>query len=64
MKRDYLKCKKTGVCPTCGINCWAEHNNQPAIWPCRITGCPFPDTAKIIQFPVSSTGSSLLQITN
>lgn len=54
---------KTGTCKHCGINCWAECGGQPSVWPCRVDGCPYPDTAKIIQFPASATGSSLLQIT-
>jgi hypothetical protein len=62
MKRDYLKCKKTGECSHCGINCWAEHGNKPAI-PCQLENCPYP-RGQVIMFPLSSTGSSLLQITN
>ena len=52
--------RPTGKCPTCGINCWPETNDQPAIWPCGLGECPYPYSAKIIAFPKSATGSSLL----
>lgn len=53
---------KSGTCPTCGINTYAERGNEPAVWPCGVNGCPYPPRGKVIPFPLSSTGSSLLQI--
>lgn len=58
-KIDYRATKPSGKCPTCGINCWKEHDDKPAIWPCRIEGCPYPQSAKVVAFPRSSTGSGL-----
>ena len=53
---------KTGTCKNCGINCYAEKHNEPAIWPCGVEGCPYPKRGQIVNFPKSMTGSSLLQI--
>lgn len=55
---------KTSICKTCSINCYAEKQNEPAIWPCGVTGCPYPSRGKVVSFPLSATGSSLLQIAN
>ena len=59
---DFRKLEPTGKCPICDINCWAETNNEPAIWPCGLNGCPYPPR-KQTRFALSSTGSSLAQIT-
>lgn len=58
---DFKKLQPTGKCPVCGINCWAEYNNEPAIWPCGIEKCPYTKD-NVIKFDRSSTGSSLSQI--
>jgi len=58
MKLDYRNMTPVGKCPKCGINCWAEHNNEPAIWPCGLDECPYPDKS-MKGFDRSSTGSSL-----
>ena len=52
---------KTGTCPHCTINCWAENQGKPSVWPCGVDGCPYP-RGQVIAFPKSATGSSLLQI--
>jgi hypothetical protein len=62
MKIDYRALTPTGKCTICGINCWEQTDSQPAIWPCGLDGCPYPQSAKVIQFEKSSTGSSLLGI--
>lgn len=61
-KIDYRALTPTGKCATCGINCWEHTNNEPAIWPCGLDNCPYPNKQKQTQFPKSSTGSSLLGI--
>lgn len=58
---DFRKLEPVGKCSHCGINCWAETNNEPAIWPCGVEGCPYP-RGQVIQFPRSATGTSLAQI--
>lgn len=55
---------KSGTCPTCGINCYAENKNEPTVWPCGVDACPYPPRGKVIPFALSATGSSLLQIAN
>jgi hypothetical protein len=60
-KLDFKKLQPTGKCPHCGINCWAETNNEPAIWPCGVGGCPYPHKPQA-PFALSSTGSSLALI--
>jgi hypothetical protein len=62
MKTDYRATTPTGKCTKCGINCWKDSNNQPAIWPCGLEECPYPQSAKVVQFHTSSTGSSLLGV--
>ena len=60
----YRETKPTGKCEICTINLWAEHGNAPAphTMPCPITDCPHKSSAKVLAFPVSSTGSSLANI--
>ena len=58
---NFRKMQPTGKCAHCGINCWAETDNQPAIWPCGLEGCPYP-RGEVVQFPKSATGTSLSQI--
>lgn len=58
---NFRKMQPTGKCTHCGINCWAETDNQPAIWPCGLEGCPYP-RGEVVQFPKSATGTSLSQI--
>lgn len=55
---------KSGTCPNCGINCYTEKHNEPSVWPCGVNGCPYPPRGKVVAFPLSATGSSLLQIAN
>jgi hypothetical protein len=61
-KINFLATKPTGTCKVCGINCWAETSNAPAIWPCGIEACPYPRTAKVIAFPRSQTGNAIALI--
>lgn len=63
-KIDYRAIQPAGQCKVCGINLWAEHDNQPAphTYPCRIEGCAHPSTAKIISFPRSMTGNAIALI--
>ena len=61
MNLDFRSLKPSGTCKVCGINCWKETNNEPAIWPCGINGCPYPHKPQT-RFSLSSTGSSLAQI--
>lgn len=58
MKYNYRALTPVGKCEVCGINLWAEHNGEPAIWPCGLTGCPYPDKS-LTKFEHSFTGSSL-----
>jgi len=60
-KLDFRKLDPAINCPTCGINCWAETDNKPAIWPCGVPGCPYPQE-KYTSFESSMTGTSLGQI--
>jgi hypothetical protein len=63
-KMNYREMKPTGKCKICGINLWAEHNDQPAphTYPCRIAECAHPSKAPVIQFPRSVTGSAIAMI--
>ncbi len=60
-KLDFRNLEPVSKCPTCGINCWAETDNKPAIWPCGVPGCPYPHD-KAEAFESSMTGTSLGQI--
>lgn len=60
-KLDFRKLDPTGKCPTCGINCWTETDNEPAIWPCGVPGCPYTQKPQP-KFERSSVGSSLSMI--
>lgn len=60
-KLDFRKLEPVSKCVRCGINCWAETDNKPAIWPCGVEGCPYP-TSNVTQFSRSPTGSSLSHI--
>lgn len=55
---NFLETKPSGTCKVCGINCWKETGNKPAVWPCGIETCPYP-RGEVIPFPQSSVGSSL-----
>lgn len=63
-KLKYREILPSGKCRVCGINLWAEHNNQPAphTYPCRIENCAHPSSAQIVMFPRSATGSSIAMI--
>jgi len=65
MKVNYLATRPIAKCDKCGINLWAEHNDGPAptAMPCPISGCKNQSDAKLLQFPVSSTGSPIALIT-
>ncbi len=60
-KLDFRKMEPSGKCPNCGINCWSETNNEPAIWPCGVPGCPYPHKPQR-PFERSAVGSSLSMI--
>jgi hypothetical protein len=60
-KLDFRKLEPCGKCSHCGINCWAETDGKPAIWPCGVPGCPYPSN-NVVMFPRSATGTSLSQI--
>lgn len=60
-KLDFRKMEPTGKCPNCGINCWSETSNEPAIWPCGVPGCPYPHKPQR-PFERSAVGSSLSMI--
>ena len=61
-KQEFIGKIPTGKCKVCEINCWAHTNNEPAIWPCGVDGCPYPGHA-MTRFERSSMGSSLSMIT-
>jgi hypothetical protein len=61
MNLNFRQLQPTGKCPICGINCWAETQNIPAIWPCGLDKCPYP-VQPSRTFARSATGSSLSQI--
>jgi hypothetical protein len=60
-KLDFRKLEPCGKCSHCGINCWSETDGNPAIWPCSVSGCPYP-AGNVVAFPRSATGTSLSQI--
>lgn len=60
-KLDFRKLEPCGKCSNCGINCWDETGEKPAIWPCGLSGCPYPSN-NVVAFPSSPTGSSLSHI--
>lgn len=60
-KLDFRNLEPVGKCSVCGINLWAETNNEPAIFPCGVPSCPYPHREST-EFERSSTGSSLSQI--
>lgn len=57
-KLKYRELQPTGKCSVCGINLWEEHGNEPAIWPCGLGGCPYPDKPQV-KVEHSSIGGSL-----
>ena len=57
-KNKFTNLKPVGKCKVCGINLWTEYDNKPAIWPCGIETCPYPDKPQT-RLELSATGSSL-----
>lgn len=57
-KMNYRELTPVGKCKTCGINLWAEHGGEPAIWPCGVPACPYPPKPQA-KIEHSAVGSSL-----
>lgn len=56
---------QTGSCPVCAIALWDSTDNEPAIWPCNVAGCPYekPEEQNRSDFDLFSyMGSGLAQI--